>query len=212
MLHSLVHKKVGKTGKVFLAHVAAEGPLPGVGPLVVLQMSLVIEGPGAVRALVHGAAALDLDVGGRASDRVSGSVSGGVSGQRLVGEETEVTHFAGVRLTVAVQVLYQLLTRGIRYGAQVAAISRMSVVSRCVISKHVPVDEYLAAQRATEPTLINVHTLVLRQLFLAHEGGAAVIAPERQVLRVRDRVLKQNFLRAKVLLALLASLHIAAFV
>lgn len=52
-------------------------------------------------------------------------------------------------------------------------------MNRCVISKHGAVDEYLAAQRATEPILIDVRTLVLRQLSLAREGGATVIAPER---------------------------------
>lgn len=88
----------------------------------------------------------------------------------------------------------------------------MSAVNRCVISKHGAVDEYLAAQRATEPILIDVRTLVLRQLSLAREGGATVIAPERQVLRVRDRVLKQDFQRAKVLLALFALLPFAVFV
>lgn len=102
MMCSLVHTKAVVSGKAFLAHVAAEGPLPGVGPLVVHQMSPVIEGPGAVRALVvQSAAVLKLDLGGHVGDRMGGRMSG----QGLVAEETEVAHFAGVRLTVAVQVL-----------------------------------------------------------------------------------------------------------
>lgn len=35
MMRSLVHTKAVVSGKAFLAHVAAEGPLPGVGPLMV---------------------------------------------------------------------------------------------------------------------------------------------------------------------------------
>lgn len=161
----------------------------------------MIEGPGAVRALIaQGADALKLDVGTC------------VTRQCLDVDETVVAHFALIRLIVAVQVIQKLRMHGIHHGAQVATISRMVLVNCCVTSKHAPADEYLAAQCAAEPILIDVHALVLRQVLPAHEGGAAIMTPERRVPRVRDRVLKQDFRTAEVLPTLSTLLQTAVSV
>lgn len=172
-----VHDQVASLHKLLITDVAGERPFPGVDPFVLHKIAALEESLGAVPALILSVTLVDLLV----------------PAERLLVQKSGVALLANERQVVAVgsQMLGQLVLQGKHCGTQVAVVVRIAVVRLHVLPEQSPVGEDLVAPDA--PVLLFVHVLGLmfNQVFLVRKCCTAIAAPERQLIDVRDGVLKQ---------------------